>query len=430
MNKEILRLAIPNILSNISVPLLSSFDTALMGRLTEMHIGAVGLGAMIFNFIYWNFGFLRMGTTGITAQAFGRKDESEIANTMGRAVLVVLIVSALLIILKSPILDLSIILMNVQLEQVDIVRSYFNIRIWAAPATLAFYAFAGWFFGMQNAIFPLILTIVVNVVNMAFSYYFVMVLGWEADGVAMGTLIAQYAGLILGVILFSVKYGKYYRLMHRDMILRWHKIKDFLTVNLDIFIRTILLTLSFVIFYRESASEGSQILAVNVILLNFVHWMSYGVDGFAFAAESLTGKYKGADNQPTLLKAIKYSFIWGMVFAVMYSLLFYFGGKGLLRIFTTDTALIQAGVAYLLILAIFPILSSPCYIWDGIFVGLTASKSMRNAMFISFVIYLALVYGLKPLYGNYGLWMALMLFMLVRGLVQWGFFKKWGTKLR
>ena len=196
MNKEILRLAIPNIISNISIPLLSTVDTMLMGRLSELHIGAVGVGAMIFNLVYWNFGFLRMGTTGITAQAFGKKDEDAIFQTLSRALLVAMILAIVIVLLHVPFGWLSFYLMNISEAQQPLVEQYYYIRVWAAPATLGLFAMMGWFFGMQNAIFPLIITVFVNAVNIILSYIFVKIYGWDVAGVAWGTVIAQYAGIL------------------------------------------------------------------------------------------------------------------------------------------------------------------------------------------------------------------------------------------
>ncbi len=417
MNKEILRLAIPNILSNISIPLLSSFDTALMGRLTELHIGAVGVGAMIFNFVYWNFGFLRMGTTGMTAQAYGRRNESEMVDLFGRAMLVALGLSILVLVLQQPLGELTILLLQVPDAQAPLVETYFYIRVWAAPATLSSFAIMGWFFGMQNAIFPLILTIVVNVVNMAVSYVLVMQYGMETAGVAYGTLIAQYVGLVLG---FGLFFGRYrYLLPHfrKEAILKWEALSRFLTVNRDIFIRTICLTLAFAFFYRQSGIEGEMILAVNVILLQFLNWMSYGVDGFAFASESLVGKYAGSGDHSKTKQAIRLSFTWGMALAALYGLGYWLFGPELVRIFTNQNDVIQATLPYLFWMAIFPVLSTPCYIWDGIFIGLTAGHSMRNTMLLAFGVYLLAYFGLKP-FGNDGLWLTLLLFMIARGGFQ------------
>lgn len=424
MNKEILRLAIPNILSNLSVPLLSSFDTALMGRLTELHIGAVGIGAMVFNFVYWNFGFLRMGTTGITAQAFGRDDKSSIAETFGRANIVAITVAVILLIVQYPLMESAIYLMNVSSEQRPILEEYYYVRIWAAPASLASYAFMGWFFGMQNAIYPLILTVVVNVVNIVLSYFFVMQLDMGAAGVAWGTVIAQYAGLILAMVLFHKKYGYLLKSIRKAALLKKEELTQFLKINGDIFIRTFFLTFVFGFFYSQSAKGGDTMLAVNVILLNFLNWMSYGIDGFAFASESLVGKYVGKGENKNLRKAIRLSFVWGMGMAVLFSLTYWFGGEAILRLFTTQEKVIIMASPFLFWMALFPVFSAACYIWDGIFIGLTASRAMRNTMAVAFLFYLAVHFGLKEIWGNnHALWLALLLFMVSRGVVQGLYFR-------
>ena len=429
MNKEILRLAIPNIISNISVPLLSTVDTALMGRMSELHIGAVGVGAMIFNFIYWNFGFLRMGTTGLTAQAYGKEDPAEITHTLGRAALVVLALGALILILQYPIGELAIYLMGAGEAQGELVSRYFYIRVWAAPATLASYALMGWFFGMQNAILPLVLTIAVNIVNIGLSFFFVHQWGMDVDGVALGTVIAQYFGLVLGCFLFLRHYRSYLSHLKYQALVNWHKLRDFLQLNADIFLRTFLLTFAFGFFYSQSNSEGAVVLAVNVILLQFINWMSYGVDGFAFASESLVGKYSGAGDETKTRKAIRLSFAWGMGLALLYSIAFGCFGEPLLSVFTNQEDVITAAVPFLFWAALFPLLGTPCYIWDGVFIGLTASKSMRNTMVIAFVIYLGAYWFFLRTYGNDGLWGALLLFVVARGIVQQLFFWRSGLKL-
>jgi MATE family multidrug resistance protein len=418
MNKEILRLAIPNIISNISVPLLSTVDTALMGRLSEIHIGAVGVGAMIFNFIYWNFGFLRMGTTGLTAQAFGQQSESAMATTLGRAMVVVLALSGFILLLQYPLGWVSFELMNVNAEQEVLVREYFYIRVWAAPATLALYAFMGWFFGMQNALFPLILTVSINVVNIILSYFLVHQLGWGVAGVAYGTLIAQYFGLVVAILLFGYKYGSYLSSIRRKALFYWQELRKFLSVNFDIFIRTLCLTFAFGFFYSQSASEGPMVLAANVILLQYLNWMSYGVDGFAFATESLVGKYAGAQDGPKTNQAIKLAFVWGMALAVGFSLLYGLAGVPMLHLFTNEAEVIAVASGFMIWMAIFPILSTPCYIWDGVFIGLTASKTMRNCMLIAMAIFLGVFYFYGKNQGNHGLWLTLLIFMVARGLIQ------------
>jgi len=430
MNKEILRLAIPNILSNISIPLISSVDTLLMGQLSAAHLGAVGVGSMIFNFIYWNFGFLRMGTTGITAQAYGRKDAIFIINTLSRALLVAIILAGLILLLQIPFANASFYLMNIAGEQYGLVEEYFYIRIWAAPATLGLYAIMGWYFGMQNAIFPLILTIVINVVNIIFSYYFVVYLDWEVAGVAWGTVLSQYIGLLLGVILFLKKYSSLLQSFKQKAAFQIDELKQFLTINRDIFIRTVCLTLAFGFFYSQSSAGGELVLAANVILLQFLNWMSYAVDGFAYAAESLVGKYKGAADDNKTNQSIHYSFYWGFLMAVLFSLSYYFFGENLIGIFTDKEEVITAALPFLIWMIIFPILSTPSYIWDGIYIGLTASKAMRDSMLLSFLIYLGSFFILKNVIPEiHALWLALLLFLVARGVFQWAIFRKKGLQI-
>ena len=424
MNREILRLAIPNIISNISVPLLSSVDTALMGQMSALHIGAVGVGSMIFNFIYWNFGFLRMGTTGITAQNYGQVSNPAIINTLGRALLIALILAIIIMLLQVPFGKFSFYLMNLSDTQLPLVNTYFYIRIWAAPATLSLYAFMGWFFGMQNAIYPLILTIVINVVNIICSIFFIKYLGFDVEGVAYGTVIAQYVGLFLALGLFYYKYRYLFDDLSQKALLRWEALKEFLSINSDIFIRTFCLTFAFGFFYSQSSVGGEQLLAVNVILLQFLNWMSYGVDGFAFASESLVGKYYGAKQSSKLKQVIRLSFIWAMGLAGLYALVYGVFGTPLVRIFSNQLDVITATQPYLFWMILFPLLSTPCYVWDGIFIGLTASRAMRDSMIVALIIYLAAHYLLKTDYGNHGLWLALLIFMVARTGVQWWVYRR------
>lgn len=426
INKEILQLAIPNIISNLSIPLLSSVDTALMGRLSEAHISAVGIGAMIFNLIYWNFGFLRMGTTGMAAQAFGQKNRTEIIQTFFRALFLAIGISFLVLLLQWPFREISYYLMNVSTEQSNLVSTYFNIRIWAAPATLASFAIMGWFFGMQNVIYPLILTIVVNIVNIIFNYLFVIVLGMEIDGVAYATVIAQYAGLFLGLFLFYFSYREYLEEYTLKAMLEVEKIKRFFSVNGDIFIRTICLTFTFGFFYSQSTKMGDTLLAVNVILLQFINWMSYFIDGFAYAAESLVGKYVGAKNIDRLKKVIRLSFVWGTLMAIAFSILYGFGGAYLFSIFTTQQQVIDAALPYLFWMALIPIAGYASYIWDGIYIGLTATRTMRNTMLLSLIIFLSSYYLFQQIGTNNGLWLSFLLFLFARGLLQSYYYMKKG----
>ncbi len=417
MNREILRLAIPNIISNISVPLLSSVDTALMGRMSELHIGAVGIGSMLFNFMYWNFGFLRMGTTGLTAQAHGQQSDPQVAHTLGRALLVVFGVAALLLALQYPLGQAGFFLMNAEGEQAELVAAYFYVRIWAAPATLGLYAFMGWFFGLQNAIYPLVLTIVINAANILLSVFFVEYQGLGVAGVAYGTLIAQYIGLLLALGLAWYRYRALLEHFRLRAISEWSKLLSFLRINADIFIRTLCLTGVFGFFYAQSSGKGELVLAVNTILLQYLNWMSYGVDGFAYASESLVGKYKGAGDPERTRLAINRSFVWGMGLALVFSLGYGLGGNGLLRLFTNQADVIAAAQPFLFWMVLFPLLGTPSYIWDGVYIGLTASKAMRNSMLLAFVTFL-LAYAAASGLGNHGLWLAMLIFLVARGGFQ------------
>lgn len=417
MNKEILRLALPNILSNISIPLLSTVDTVLMGSLSAGHLGAVGVGGMIFNFIYWNFGFLRMGTTGMTAQAFGAKDPKEQIHTFLRAGFLAVIIAILLLLLMRPIEYLSLMAFNMEGGQAELVSEYFRIRIWAAPASLLIYVIAGWYFGMQNAFFPLIITLTVNIANMLISIYLVKYLNWGIQGVALGTVIAQYLGLVVAVILFLWKYVD----LKSQITKQWNQIASFtkfLKINGDIFLRTVCLTFAFGFFYSKSAEAGEIILAVNVVLQQFLNWMSYGVDGFAYAAESMVGKYLGAKDEDKTYQSIKLAFKWGFILALIFSIYFLFAYLDLIHLFTDQEEVIQASLDYKYWMAAFPIVAFACYIWDGIYIGLTASVSMRNSMLASLVVYLLAYYVLLPYTSDKAIWIALMIFLVARGIFQ------------
>ena len=426
MNKEILRLAVPNIISNVSVPLLSTVDTALMGHLSQAHLGAVGLGAMVFNLIYWNFGFLRMGTTGLTAQAFGAQDKAEMARLLGRSFLVAMTIALLLILLQGPFEKLGLWFFEVDEDQVDLVSSYFRIRIWAAPATLLSYVVFGWLFGMQNAIIPLVLTIAANMINIVLSYILVQHYHLGIAGAAWGTVVAQYAGVLLAFAFLWLRYPAFVRTMGKNLFDHVESLVQFFSVNRDLFIRTLCLTLAFAFFYRQSSINGATILAVNVVLLQLINWMSYGIDGFAYAAESLVGKYKGrADHQRGNL-AIKRVMFWGLSLALIFSLTYALWSVPIFQIFTDQNQVIQASKPYLWYMAAFPLAGFICYIWDGIYIGLTASITMRNAMLLSLVIYLAAYYSLEPFAPVHALWIALLLFLLVRGIIQSVYFYRFG----
>ncbi|HHS96119.1 MAG TPA: MATE family efflux transporter, partial [Phaeodactylibacter sp.] len=417
MDKAIFRLTLPNIVSNISVPLLSSVDTALMGTLTPLHIGAIGIGSMLFNFLYWNLGFLRMGTTGFTAQAYGKGDNTEMSSILIRALLLSVGLAVFLLVFRFYLGELAFRFMQIEADILPIASTYFYIRMWAAPATLGLYVLMGWYFGLQNAFIPLALTIVSNVVNIVLSYYFVIHLHMAAAGVAWGTVIAQYITFFAG-LLFLFKYKDLLNHFQAKALLHLRPFVHFLRVNRDIFIRTLVLTGVFAWLYRYSASRGALFLAVTVIILQFLNWMSYALDGFAYAAESLTGRFYGAGETRLTHRVIRRIFFWAGWMALGISVIYGIGFHWIAGIFTQDAPLLEALKPYRLWIAVFPLIGVASYIWDGVFIGLTASKSMRNSMVLSGIFFFVTLYLSEGIWPAYALWVALMVFLIARGVFQ------------
>ena len=416
INKQIVSLAIPNIISNFSVPLLGAVDTALMGRLASEHyLGAVGIGGVIFSFIYWGFGFLRMATTGLTAQAFGEGDTPECGRLLTQSTCIGITLSLFILILQGAFIDLSFLLIDTSPEVERAARVYFHIRIYAAPATLCLHAFHGFFLGLQNAHYPMLLTIVVNLVNIILNVVFVQWLGMKVAGVALATVIAQYIGLFFAVLLFFRRYKNILTTWNLREILGFSKLKRFLSISGDIFIRTLCLVSSHAYFTAKSAALSDTVLAINTILLQYINLMSYAIDGFAFAAESLIGNYKGARDMLNLKRTTRKVFLWAFLFGAGIVVIFALFGEKLLQLFTNQRHLIEGAEPYLIWIIAAPILNVAAYIWDGIFLGATASKALRNSVILSTLLYLSVLYLLIP-FGNHGLWGALTLLLVARGV--------------
>ncbi|MDA3780124.1 MAG: MATE family efflux transporter [Bacteroidales bacterium] len=420
MNKQILNIAIPNIISNITIPLLGIVDIALVGHLdSKVYIGAIALGTMIFNFIYWGFSFLRMGTSGFTAQALGQRNLEESTLVLTRAMVVAFTGAILLLLLQIPISWLSFNIINGSKEVEYFAKQYFFIRIWAAPATIGLYAITGWFIGMQNARFPMIIAIIINILNIVFNILLVKVFEMKASGVALGTVIAQYSGLIISIILLIKYYGKLSKYINFVKALQAKALKLFYSVNKDIFIRTILLIVILSFFTAVSASKGDTTLAVNTLLLQFFTIFSYITDGFAYAGEAIAGKYYGARDKHNLKKATKLLFLCGVSLALIFTIIYYFFNDKLILLFTDNKIVIEQVKPYLFWTTLLPLASFSAFIWDGIYIGATASAGMRNSMLISsLVIFLPSYYIFNTLWGNNGLWFAFLLFLLSRGVAQ------------
>ena len=416
INKQIYRLALPNIISNFSIPLLGAVDTALMGRLeSEHYLGAVGIGGVIFSFIYWGFGFLRMATTGLTAQAFGENDTPECGRLLLRAAGIGLMGSLFLVIFQWQLADMSFLLIDTSPEVEHLARAYFHIRIYAAPATLCLHALHGVFLGLQNAHYPMLLTIVVNLVNIVLNLVFVQMLGMKVEGVAFATVIAQYVGVLLAILLFFRRYRGILRGWNIREILSLSQLKRFLSISSDIFIRTCCLVFSHAYFTAKSAALSDTFLAINTILLQYINLLSYAIDGFAFAAESLVGKYKGAQDLRNLKQTTRLIFLWAFLFAGVILLILACFGERLLYVFTDQMSLVEQAEVYLIWVIIAPVINVAAYIWDGIFLGATASRALRNSVIVSVLLYLSAVYLLTP-FGNHGLWGALTLLLVARGV--------------
>jgi len=418
LNKNILRLAIPNIISNLSVPLLGAVDTALVGHLDQVYyLGALAVGSVIFNFVFWGFGFLRMGTTGLTAQEYGRRDRREIIMTFARVQVIALSIGFAIVLLQAPIIYFSMWIIESSREVAEYTRVYYDIRIYTAPAVLSLYGINGWFLGMQNAKYPMVITIVLNVLNIVLNVTFIYGFGMHVDGVAYGTLISTYVALALAVLLFMMKYKKYLSHFIREELLRTTKLKRYFSVNRDIFIRTLCLIFAFSFFTAVSAAQGDLILAANTILLQLWFIVSYGIDGFAFAAESLVGRFKGSGNSEKLKQAVYYNIGWGLILGLAGTFLYMILGSKILHVFTNNLEVITIAHSVLFWTVLAPFVSSLCYILDGVFIGATETRPMRNTMVAStFLVFLPAYFISTHLFGIHGLWLAMVLFMIARGV--------------
>jgi len=426
VNKQILKLAVPNIISNISIPMLGIVDMALMGHLeSDAYIGAIALGSLIFNFIYWSFGFLRMGTSGFTAQAWGRNDHPETILVFSRAFFIAITISLLLLLLQKPIEILSFAVLKGETRVEELAMTYFRIRVWAAPAALGQFALLGFFLGMQNARLPMFVLVLTNVINVICNYLFVMKFGMGSNGVAYGTVIAQYSGLLIALYYFRRHFSHLFSYWSFRATTQWKQLKVFLMVNKDIFIRTMCLVIVFSIFTARSASsdlmsEGQgTILAVNSILMQFFMFFSFLIDGFAHASEALTGKFIGAKDKTSLSKTIKLLFIWGTGISLFFTLVYLVGGNLIFRALTNNPEVIANAKPYFFWVIIIPMVSYTAFLWDGIYIGATAGKQMRNAMLISTLLIFFPAYVLASKFmGNHGLWFAFILFMIARGVTM------------
>jgi MATE family multidrug resistance protein len=421
VNKRILALAIPNIITNITVPLLGMIDTAIVGHLntgdsTLDYIGGVAVGSMIFTFIYWNFGFLRMGTSGFTAQAFGASDMKEAINILTRACFIALTAAIVLIALQMPISWVAAAVIEDKNSVLSLALAYFFVRIWAAPATLGMYALKGWFIGMQDSRTPMWIAIFINILNIIFSLWLALGLNMGIEGVAWGTVIAQYGGLAACLVFLIVKYRKILPFYNLHNSLNASKMKEFFKVNADIFLRTLCLIVVSTYFTIASSKMEYPLLAVNTLLMQLFTLFSYFMDGFAYAAESLCGRYVGANDRVNLRKSVTHILLWGLVLSISVMCIYALWSGDILYLLTDKQNVIEVAQNYLVWTCLIPLCGFVAFLYDGILIGMTQSAIMRNAIFIATGLYFLILFTFRETIGNNALWIGFLSYLLARSV--------------
>ena len=419
INKRILQIAVPSIISNITVPLLGLIDVTIVGHLgAAAYIGAIAVGGMLFNIIYWIFGFLRMGTSGMTSQAYGKHDLDEVARLLLRSVGVGLLIAIILVTLQYPIRKLAFTFIQTTEEVERLATLYFRICIWGAPAMLGLYGFAGWFIGMQNSRFPMYIAITQNIVNIAASLCFVYLFHMKVAGVAWGTLTAQYAGFLMALLLWRRYYGGLKKHVAWHEVLKKEAMLRFFQVNRDIFLRTLCLVIVTLFFTSAGAAQGEIVLAVNTLLMQLFTLFSYIMDGFAYSGEALVGKYVGANNQLALCRTVRQLFIWGVGLSTGFTLLYFFGGKSFLGLLTNEISVIREAENYFYWVLAIPLTGFAAFLWDGIFIGATATRQMFYSMLVASSSFFLVYYSLHEWMGNHALWLAFIVYLSLRGIMQ------------
>lgn len=415
-HRAVWRIAAPMTVSNISVPLLGIVDTAVVGHLPGPHyLGAVGIGAAIFSFIFMGFNFLRMATTGLTAQALGREDHYDLRATLFRALIISLGLSVLLLVLQYPISVWALELMQPEATVGELAQGYFNVRIYSAPAVLANFALLGWFLGLHNARVPLMLLLVINGVNMALDWLFVVHLNMGVPGVAWASVIGEYLGLIYALAAARRELYKRPAGMDWSKLFDHHAFRELLSVNVNILIRTLCLVFSLSFFTAQSSRFGPVVLAANVLLMNFSTFMAYGLDGLANAAEALVGRAIGMGDLCATRRAVLLSLVWSVFIALMICGFYALFGTAIIRLLTNIPEVRAQAMAYLPWVIVLPIISVWSFLFDGVFIGATRAREMRDTMVFSvLLVYLPVWYLLRP-WGNQGLWLAFALLMAARG---------------
>ena len=429
---QILQIALPAIVTNVTVPLLGLVDTAIVGHMGDAaYIGAVAVGSMIFNLVYWAFGFLRMGTSGLTAQAFGRGNHEEMRLLLRRSLLTALSVAAVLLLLQWPLCELMLWLIGPTSDVRPLSVTYFYIVIWGAPASLGLFALTGWFIGRQNTRVPMMVSIIQNVVNILVSLLLVYGLGMKVEGVALGTVIAQYAGFALALFfagheLRGSSHGL--RGVRCENGFRSRPLRSMLKINTDIFLRTLFLVGVNLYFTSAGAQQGATILAVNTLLMQLYLLFSYFLDGFAYAGEALGGRYWGAQDMTAFRDVVRHLFLWGAGVTLFFTALYVLGGMPFLRLLTDAPSVVEASRQYVWWAYLIPVAGVAAFVWDGLFIGTTQTRGMLLSSVVAAVVFFVGTFFFTKTMENHGLWLSMLLYLLVRGIVQtilyWRFRKR------
>ena len=424
---QILKIALPAIVTNITVPLLGMVDTAIVGHMgAAAYIGAIAVGSMMFNLVYWLFGFLRMGTSGMTAQARGCRDMTEAAGILARSIRVALLVAALMLLMQWPLYRLLVWLIAPTDDVVPWVDVYFRIVVWGAPAVLGLYSLTGWFIGMQNTRIPMVVSILQNVVNIAASLLFVYGWGMQVEGVALGTVVAQYAGVVVALAFLWRYYRKVLagRIVGSVLMIQFSKkivsrrTDPMIHVNRDIFLRTLCLVAVNLYFTSAGARQGAAILAVNTLLMQLYLLFSYIMDGFAYAGEALGGRYWGARDWAAYKDVVRRLFGWGAMMTTLFTCIYIIGGMPFLRLLTNEPQVVEASQAYVWWAYLIPAAGVAAFIWDGLFVGTTQTRGMLISSAVAAILFFVTATITMNRMGNHGLWLSMILYLLTRGIVQ------------
>ena len=415
MNRSVLKLAVPSIFANITVPLVGMVDLAIAGRLGDASvIGAVAIATMLFDLLYWNMAFLRLGTGGLIAQAFGRGDNKEISRVFVQGISTAALLALFVLAIQYLFVKAAFLFIECTPQVQNLATEYFFIRIWAAPATISLYVFKGFYIGMQNTVIPMAVELTINVTNILASIYFALYTPMGFAGIAAGTVVAQYSGMALSIVFLLSRYRYLFADVKILACIKLGEMKNFFVLNADLLVRSLCFLFVYVGFTSLSAKYGDVALAVCSIMMKLMMLFSYFVDGFAYAAEALTGRFIGAKDATSLHRAVKIIFVWSGIIGVVSTFVYLFAADDMILLMTKDTNVIEASGEYIGWMLVMPIISCLAFTWDGVYIGATASKAIRNSMLWAVVGFFAVYYALSHSLGLHALWGAYIIHLLAR----------------